>query len=460
MDLGDLPDDTEGSSGAGETEDGNGDDAGTGSDSEPGSGGVDPGCTGDEACVASDGSSGTCQPNGQCSYPDPACPTGQTYGPEAGDLAGQCVPPFGVIDSLDVLFVIDNSGSMGLAQAQLQSSAPSIIAGLEATGLDYRIGITTTDDGNYWCESFGTDPERGHFVRTSCRERLSDFVFGGDGSSYENEACLDQCNFDTLPLAADATDPWLSPSSIEGDVTMAEVLSCALPQGVNGCGFESPLESLWKATKLTEDPAQPEFGFLRPNAHLAIVIVSDEIDCSPTTQEIFEETGTKIFWSLPEEQASPSSAVCWNAGIECVGDPAGYDSCVAANKAPDGTSGSEDDAVIRPLSKYSAWFDELRDEKVGGGEVYMFGLLGVPAGYQSRADINYAQGPNAEDASSFQANFGIAPGCASETTEAVPPVRMLELITAGPQSGPGIYSICANDYADYFGAMFAEIDGG
>ena len=454
VDLGDLPEDTEGS--AGDTTPTESDDAETGTSPDSDSAGGMPGCTGDEACIGEDGTSGTCQPNGECSYPDPACPTGQTYGPEAGDLAGQCVPPFGVVDSLDVLFIIDDSGSMGLAQAQLQRSTPAIVAGLEATGLDYRIGITTTDDSNFWCNGLPAAPESGRLVRSSCRQRLGDFT----NSDYQDEACLEQCSFDTLPLAADATDPWLSPNDIEGDATMAEVLSCALPQGVGGCGFESPLESMWKPPRRAEDPAAPEFGFLRPNAHLAIVLVSDEVDCSPTTQEIFDEAGSRTFWSMPDQQSSPTSAVCWNAAVECQGDPSGYDSCVPANKAVDGSPATDDNAVMRPLSRYRDLFDELRNGKVGGGEVYVFGLLGVPTDYQSPADINYAQGPDADEAFSFQTLFGTAPGCASEVTEAVPPVRMLSLIEETPHAGPGVYSICANDYADYFGDMFSEISGG
>jgi hypothetical protein len=48
-------------------------------------------CLDDEQCVDGD-RSGTCQPNGHCSFDDASCPTGQRYGEHAGKgLAGTCV---------------------------------------------------------------------------------------------------------------------------------------------------------------------------------------------------------------------------------------------------------------------------------------------------------------------------------------------------------------------------------
>ena len=45
---------------------------------------------------------------------------------------------------IDVLFVIDNSGSMQQEQDNLVANFPQFVSVLEASGLDYRIGVTTT----------------------------------------------------------------------------------------------------------------------------------------------------------------------------------------------------------------------------------------------------------------------------------------------------------------------------
>ena len=59
------------------------------------------------------------------------------------------------VEGVDILFVIDNSGSMGEEQANLSSSFASLINVLEDPEFDadYRIGITTNDNGNPGCGS-------------------------------------------------------------------------------------------------------------------------------------------------------------------------------------------------------------------------------------------------------------------------------------------------------------------
>ena len=68
--------------------------------------------------------------------------------------------------AVDVLFVVDNSGSMGDEQGTLSASFASFIDVLESqqVGANYRIGVTTTD---------GT----GSIRATSCRSRLPEFIF-------------------------------------------------------------------------------------------------------------------------------------------------------------------------------------------------------------------------------------------------------------------------------------------
>lgn len=48
-------------------------------------------CSDDDACTR-DGSAGTCEPSGHCSFPDGSCASGQRYGEHAGTASGKCVP--------------------------------------------------------------------------------------------------------------------------------------------------------------------------------------------------------------------------------------------------------------------------------------------------------------------------------------------------------------------------------
>src|SRR5690606_3982152 len=118
----------------------------------------------------------------------------------------------------------------------------------------YRIGVTTTDNGNPWCNA--TTPEAGALVMSSCRTRLGDFVF--DTVDAQDLACNDICSLDedALEIIPTATEydaeptprPWLERieghKNIPATTSTVEAFQCFGPQGINGCGFESPLESM------------------------------------------------------------------------------------------------------------------------------------------------------------------------------------------------------------------------
>jgi hypothetical protein len=73
---------------------------------------------------------------------------------------------------------------------------------------------------------------------------------------------------------------------------VANRFSCVAQLGVNGCGIEQQLESMWKALAPSSDrsfsgatggqgdPTGVNNGFVRPDAILAVIMVTDEEDCS------------------------------------------------------------------------------------------------------------------------------------------------------------------------------------
>ncbi|MEM6995163.1 MAG: VWA domain-containing protein, partial [Myxococcota bacterium] len=205
---------------------------------------------------------------------------------------------------VDILFVIDNSGSMGEEQGTLASNFASFINVLEEETVkaNYRIGVTTSDNSNPWCP--GTTPEAGQLRLSSCRARQTEFVFSGSQMvDATQEACLDVCKYDNIEITETTTDlddapaPRLWLESIEGRTnlgagtcaagedcgdapTTVEAFQCFGPQGINGCGFEQQLESMYKAIKRAENADEAIYGFIRPNAILSVVHVTDEADCS------------------------------------------------------------------------------------------------------------------------------------------------------------------------------------
>ncbi|MCA9656554.1 MAG: VWA domain-containing protein [Myxococcales bacterium] len=373
---------------------------------------------------------------------------------------------------VDILFVIDNSGSMGEEQATLAANFESFINVLEAPEVEanYRIGVTTTDNGNPWCQ--GTGPEAGQLRLTSCLSRPTEFVFeGAQTIDAFDEACAAVCptewtNIDVQPSVTTKDPeakvrPWLE--NIEGATNLPEGLTttqafqCFGPQGINGCGFESHLESMWKALRRSQTETEASYGFIRDNAILSIVHVTDEADCSynDSLETIFLPEGNRVFWSDPDAPA-PSSAVCWNAGVACTGSGT-YDECHSVNLDVDGNevaSDPDNNAVLRPLSRYTSFVQEFENNKqriTPDQEV----LVAVIGGVNSDGTITYQDALTDPE---FQSDFGVGPGCSSTAGEAVPPVRLAEFareFQVGEQRN--MFSICESDYSPALQAIAEAI---
>ncbi|MCX4240970.1 vWA domain-containing protein [Paraliomyxa miuraensis] len=413
--------------------------------------------------------------------------TDTTPGCNTGDV--------GCTDQIDLLFVIDNSGTMGEEQINLARNFPLLIQRLEnltdssgmAVNPDVHIMVTTSDFGNPLCTPFepmGYDPARGAPISTACTTRLQDFTDLTMTNSVP-EACTNLCpapvqpdgdyiafsiNGDNIPDSVVETD-------INGDGTpdspAAQALACIGPQGVNGCGYESQLENMLQALNPAATWNQGTQPFLREGALLAVAMVTDEADCSVKDYSIMENAA---FHNVNPDSGmtGPSSAICWNAGVSCTGpDAMGVFSECHSRDAED----------LQPIERYTNYLiNELRENQ--GKEVIMLGILGVPlvtahnpdppfqptAGgvmtleYRNWRDGQYPVGdilPDefamGESAADKQFDFGIGPGCTGQdslgafTGQAIPPVRIKEvcesLNLANGDIRCCIESICDDDFS-------------
>jgi hypothetical protein len=134
-------------------------------------------------------------------------------------------------DEVDILWVVDNSNSMQLEQSLLAAGFASFANELDNTNTDFHLGVITTDF-DY------DDPERGRLIGT--------------------------------PSVITKEDP----NYVETFQTRAQV-------GLNGSGKEKGLEAAEYALSPSMTIAgSPNAGFIRTDANLLVVIVSDEDDCS------------------------------------------------------------------------------------------------------------------------------------------------------------------------------------
>jgi len=382
---------------------------------------------------------------------------------------------------VDILFVIDNSGSMGEEQRNLSENFGNFLSVLEADDVaaNYRIGITTTDNNNPWCA--GGSPEGGNLVLSSCRGRINEFITEGlAGPIDQSAACLDFCpeaytNIEIKPTKTakdnrNVPRPWIE--NINGvtnlpdiaDLTTTQALQCFGPQGINGCGFEQHLESMYLALIRANSSDQPSYGFLRDAAILSIVFVTDEVDCSynnthdvifiPANRQGSNPETLAAFWHDPSgvfdaTATQPTSAVCWNAGVRCEGSGI-YSECNAVNLDEVGgvttDDAADEEAVLRPLSRYIELVEDLERDKQSfdsGQEVLVAAISGVPEGYPG-VDIVYSDSSGMAADPNFVANFGVGPGCVSSVAQAVPPVRLRDF--AGAFGEDNLFSVCSTDF--------------
>lgn len=197
------------------------------------------------------------------------------------------------VGAVDVLFVVDNSNSMADEQHALAREIPRVVQALatgdaDADGVQdfpaitsLRTGVVTSDMGT-----------GGAVVPTCTNSR-----FGDDG--------ILRTRGNTAIAGCDATYP--SFMDFEAGTTPIESFAadvgCVATIGTNGCGFEQQLEATLKA--LTSSTATTSFvggtsghadghnaGFLRDDAILLIVMLTDENDCSALDPGIFDPAST------------------------------------------------------------------------------------------------------------------------------------------------------------------------
>jgi hypothetical protein len=165
-------------------------------------------------------------------------------------------PPFDEsCGQVDFLFVIDNSGSMSDEQVSLINNFPAFIAGIEATleTVDsINLGVTTTDD--YFHNAVGCTSIGGLVVQTG----------GSDSSMSVCGPYEEGFNFMTQE---------------EEDLSAA--FGCAARVGTDGSATERPMQAALSAVDGTYGGmGQCNEGFVREDALLVIVIITDEPDAN------------------------------------------------------------------------------------------------------------------------------------------------------------------------------------
>jgi len=249
--------------------------------------------------------------------------------------------------AVDILFMIDNSPSMDPKQTALANNFPKMISVLESLpdGLpDVHIGVVSSNMGA------GNGAMGG-----ACGQGLGDMglLWGNDpnnlvasvaaGGEYFTNV---DPNHPTPPaLIADGCglkpgERWIEdlqnpdpniPGRVQNytNVKLEDVFSClAKAVGVRGCGQEHQLQAT-RVSLIPQSFNQENLNFVRKDAYLAIVLITDEDDCSATNldnqnDDMFNMATKRDPNDTTSLRCAARGHLCNNAAIPNFDHVAGY----------------------------------------------------------------------------------------------------------------------------------------
>lgn len=141
-------------------------------------------------------------------------------------------------NKIDILWVVDNSGSMANLQANVANNFSSFISRFKEKSFDFQMAVTTTEA---WREHYG------------------------------NQYCAQQDNISNYRSDSGVTILDTNTPDLE------QAFLTNIKQGTSGCGDERALSSMISALTNSENG---NLDFPRNGAYLAVIIVSDEDDFS------------------------------------------------------------------------------------------------------------------------------------------------------------------------------------
>ncbi len=318
--------------------------------------------------------------------------------PQSQQPAGADAGPI----QLDILFVIDNSGSMSDDQAALNGAVQHFVDQLATLpgGLpDLHVGVTSSN--------VGIQGELCPFQTTGCVGN------GDDGRllAVPRGACTPP---DGLWIS-DAPGPeGTRITNHEG--TLVETFACIAALGSTGCGLEQHFEAMRRAL---DGRHAEQAGFLRPNAFLAVIFVADEDDCSAADCAVFDPASA----DLSDPLGPFGSFRCTEFGVVCGAHtiaraPGEYQACVP-----------REDSYLRHPGDYASFLRAIKPDN----RLFVAALVGDPDPFYVVMDDD--------------GNPKLGASCSGPTAAgATPGVRFDWLLDQFPGHSD-LESICSDDFA-------------
>jgi len=261
------------------------------------------------------------------------------------------------------------------------------------------------------------------------------------------------------------------------DGTLADAFKCIALLGDKGCGFESQFESVyWALAKALEADDPDNAGFLRPDAILAIVMLTNEDDCSVRNDSVLMAPVNSV--ADPSGLGALQSYRCNEFGHLCDGMPPPHDpppgsgvslrNCVSAEnngktddqlKDPNGDGDPTHGHLWPTVAEFSTY---VKMFKSNVDDVLVAAIAGPPV--DARGDSLYRVISQANPAAMNEIDPIVDHSCVQQTSAgadpeyADPAVRIKQWVdTFGPN---GIfYPICANDFRTAMVTIATRVQG-
>jgi hypothetical protein len=215
-----------------------------------------------------------------------------------------------VNNNLDLLFMVDDSTSMDPMQQKLLIQLPGLMKALQGLPMkpNLHVAVVSSDLGAPSDTNIMCGPgDQGRFQYQARGACTSTTITQGD--TYISD----------VDGVANFTDP------------IADVFQCIALLGSAGCGFEHQLASIDRALGADGNgpPPSTNTGFLRDQASLGIVMLTNEDDCSaPSDTAIFSRNGGQ------QNIANPDGPI---QNYRCNGGPRGGHLCKDLNPGSQNT---------------------------------------------------------------------------------------------------------------------------
>jgi hypothetical protein len=258
------------------------------------------------------------------------------------------------IRDIDLLFIIDNSGSTANKQANFTQNFPAFMTALQMIpgGLpNVRIGVVTSDYG-----------AGGVTTMNGC------MGWGQNAAFQINDLAGNNCGLQPNAF-------WITNDNLVPGRTLQQVFACMATRGTMGCGHEHQLRAAVEALHPRPDRNPMNMGFLRPDAYLAVIWLTDEEDSSGT-----DDSGAFFMGPAPAGFADnartvPMAHLCSNMPPPAMALSVPLTDCVANPTPPAGT--------LMPLDQI---INSIKDLKPGHEEkIVVAAIAGWPPPGQEAA---------------------------------------------------------------------------